>query len=188
MQKIGCLIFSIIIFSSICSCQGIKVSPGKTILEMNTNEPNCTTLWVLPDKNIEITSVWSVDGAGMREKYNLYAKDVGIRINYTRLEYGKYEFCFSGNKRGYFYGIMFFKQNDSLLKFGTWIELNVESENIFKEISLITGNAIKSQNSLPIGLGIIFVLVLIIFILIIRNMIRTSVSVKHKHAQIYDSA
>lgn len=181
------LFFLIAIFIGVGNAQGIKVSPGKTVLSIKTGEANCTNIWVLPDKDLTITSLWSLDGRGDRNKYNLSERSVRVKINYTRLEYGKYEFCFSGDRQGYFYGIIFFQSEDSLVKMGIWIELDIESENVFKEVSLITGNAIKNQNSLNVGLSIIFVLLVIIFILVVRNIVRNN-ALKNKHTKINYSA
>lgn len=150
----------------------IKVSPLKTELSAKIGaENNCTIFYVIPDKNIQITSRWSKDNPGEDSKYKLSKEQIKLKINYTKLEYGKYEFCFEPHKSGMFYGLIFFQPENSLVRMGAWINLNITQTSPIQTISLLTGNTIKNYNinGTNIGLGFIFVLLIIVLILIIKR-------------------
>lgn len=169
MQKIIAFIIVSFLLINFVSSEGIKISPTKTTLEIKTENQNCTTVYFLPDKNTTIESRWTKERVFGSENYNLSKEQIRLKINYTRQEYGKYEICFTPSKAGYFYGVIFFQPEGSLVKMGTWIELKVESRTPIESISLITGNVIGKGNLTNIGLGLVLVLLLIVLFLIIRR-------------------
>lgn len=168
-----CSILLITLLSiSFCIAQSssIKISPLKTELDIKLwSEQNCKIFYVIPDKNLQVTTRWSRNFPGEEDSYNLSREQIRLKINYTKLEYGKYEFCFEPQKEGMFYGLIFFQPEESLVRMGTWINLNVTSKSPAETISLITGNVIGKTNKVNVGLGIVFFLLLIIFSLIIKR-------------------
>ena len=166
------LFFSLVISMPTCisDSTSIKVSPLKTELSLKINgETNCTIFYVLPDSKMSITSRWSKNYPGEADKYNLSKEQIKLKINYTRIEYGKYEVCFEPAKAGLFYGIIFFQQENSLVKMGSWINLNVTQTTPIEIISLITGNTISKINGTNIGLGLTLFLLLVVLGLIVKR-------------------
>lgn len=172
-QIVLCLFLIIVLlFTNLCLAEysSIKVSPLKTELNLRIGaEQNCTIFYVLPDKNMQITSRWSKSNPGEEDKYNLSKEQIKLKINYTRLEYGRYEFCFEPQRAGMFYGLIFFQSEDSLVRMGTWINLNITQTSPIETISLITGNVIGKTNNTNFWLGVILILLLIILFLLIKR-------------------
>jgi hypothetical protein len=155
------------------SQNSIKISPLKTILKIKIGAENCTIIYFLPDKNTTLDNKWSNEKLSDNMTYTLSKEDVKIKINYIRLEYGKYKICFKGDKPGYFYGKIFFQPQDSLIKMGTWVELDIESENVFEKISLVTGNVIASNREYRFDLILVVILLIILLFLVLRNFLKT---------------
>ena len=107
---------------------------------------------------------------------------IKIKIDYIRLEYGKYKVCFEPSRAGDFYGVIFFQPVGSLVKMGTWVELNVESLTPRETVSLVTGNVIGKENTTNFGLGLIFFLLLVTFLLIVRRTLGRFNTLKNKHS------
>jgi hypothetical protein len=183
ISYLALLLISLICFAlANAAPNGIKISPTKTVLDIKTEEVNCTTIYFLPDKNTSIETRWSRERVVGSENYNLSNEKIKLKINYTRLEYGKYEFCFEPTKSGYFYGVIFFQPENSLVKMGTWIELNVESRTPVETISLITGNVIGKTNKTNLSLGIILILLTIVLILLIKRTLGRFKALKNEHS------
>jgi hypothetical protein len=150
----------------------IKISPTQQFLKMNSDDPNCTDIWVLPDENYIISSRWSVNGKGNLSKYILTAESIKLNFNYSYISNGKYRFCFESSKRGNFSGIIYFYSKSSLLEIGTWIDLDVESESVMKSLSLTTGKAVQNINPIHIGLSVVLFLLLLILSLVIKFLMK----------------
>jgi hypothetical protein len=161
-------LFFIFISSSVCSAahDGIKISPTKTFLNLKTGVPQCTNIYFLPEGDTSIETRWAREKFDTSDKYLLSNSAIKLKINYSDEGSGEYVFCFEAKGKGYFYGIIFFQPENSLIKLGTWIELNVESESIVKKISLITGNAIKEEATTT-NLTLVFIVLLLLVILLL---------------------
>lgn len=166
-------LFILIIFSLVVSfSSAIKISPTQQKLIIDSPEPVCTNIWVLPEREYSISSRWSIDGKGNLENY-IYSKEkIGLMINYTDLTEGKYEICFSPSKNGNFSGIIFFYSEADMAEIGSWIDLHVSGNKIGEKISLATGNIIKSfeVDEMSILLTIIFTLLLVFLVLLTRKL------------------
>jgi hypothetical protein len=127
-----------------------------------------------------------MDGRGDLEKYTLTSEKIRLNISHSKDD-EKYEFCFTPGMAGNFSGIIYFYSEKTMVEIGSWVEIHVAGQTIMERVSLITGNAIRNQNSLNVGLGVIFILLIIVLILVIRNIVRNS-AFKHKHSQIDYSA
>lgn len=158
-----------ILLSGLVCAQGTKVAPLNSKLTISGLETNCTTIYVLPDKNISIEHRWSEVKSDSPDSYDLSAKRVGVEVNYTRIKNGEYRFCFNATKNGYFYGVLFFQQKDSLIKIGSLVELDVINQKTTERIYLFTSNVIKGVDGTNIWLGFIFILLLIILIIVIKK-------------------
>ena len=167
------LVLTLIILFSSCfanaSSQGIKISPTKTSLNIKLGEAKCTIIYFLPDNDTSVETRWSEEKFNGSNPYTLSNEAIKLRFNYTKLNFETYEFCFEPKQKGYFYGVIFFQPKGSLIKLGTWIEMNVESESIVKKISLITGNIISKEAS---GTNILMVLVVLLLLTTLILMIK----------------
>lgn len=172
-------IIILVLALSICSAQSIKISPGKSFLTINS-EKNCTIIYVLPDVNTSIETRWSLNFSNNIIDYNLKEKDVGIKVNWTKDDYGKYRFCFQGTKNGIFYGAIMFLPKDSLVRMGSWIEIKIENQNILDRI-LITGNSIGFHKKTNFWLITIFILLLFIFWLVSKRALVGFRAIKEEH-------
>ena len=99
MNKIIIIIF----FLSISFVSAIKISPTKQSLKINQYETNCTNIWILPEETYLIGSWWSNDERENLSKYVLNPEKIKLKINYSYISNGKYNFCFTPNQEGSFF-------------------------------------------------------------------------------------
>ena len=139
----------------------------KSSLTISGSQENCTTIYILPDENVTVENRWALLPNDNSAKYNLSATQVGIKINYIGLESGKYKFCFKASKNDEFYGVIFFKNNNDIVKIGSLVEIDSINQQELEKIYLFTSDAIKNIDRPDFGLSFIFILLLAILGLLI---------------------
>ena len=163
------LLFILLVSMGFSEAQGMKISPAKSNLNMNIGAINCTTVFVLPDKNTTIETRWSQKESYKITDYEFASNDIGLWTNWTKIEYGKYLLCFRAKQGGEFYGAIIFGIENGAIKMGSWIKLSIENPNLLKSVSLITGSVVNNDKHVEVWLGLIFLLLLIITFILIKS-------------------
>lgn len=179
LMRIFALLFVFLLLIS-SSASAIKISPTQQSLRIGLGQTNCTNIWVLPEKNYSISSRWSIDGQGDLNKYILDIEKMKLSLNHTYVSNGMYQLCFMPQRKGNFSGIILFYSEKDMVEIGTWIELDVESENVFEKISLITGNTINDKgNQTNFLLAVVAVLLSSVLYVLVKKLV---FSFKNKHS------
>ena len=127
---------------------------------------------------------WSKEKSSNLNDYKFFSGESGIESSFPKeISNGKDEICFIGKRPGKYFGVLFYRVENTSYGVGTWIELElIESKkNKFPLISL-TGFSIKNlDTSMLIRNQIFFfilltniVLIFIFFILLRKKKIRVN--------------
>ena len=177
MSKLIVVLIAFLLFISFSSA--VKISPTQQRIEMSAYETSCTNIWVLPEKDYSISSMWSIDGRGDLDKYTLTPEKIRMATNYTYLSDGKYEFCFNPNRGGNFSGIIYFYDEANMVEIGSWIDISVYGANIEERITLITGNVVAKNNEYRFDLMAVVALLIVLLVILLKKTLRSGRSISY---------
>jgi len=143
-------------------------------LSEKPNEITCGNFTIIGERNDIFNGdiKWSRENSRNINDYIITSEKLKINAELPlEIKAGTYQICISAESGGNYYGALMYKLNNSSYGIGTWIELNVEGENLIGDIVSLTGNAIKETDFKKIFLFTPILLV-IILILLLRKLKR----------------
>lgn len=134
MKAFLLILISILTAASV-SASEIGISPPEISFSLASEEIGCRniSLFLKTSSTLIAADFWSRKNSRDLPEYNINSKDLGISINYpeiaTTSNKTKIEMCVSARNKGIYYGALLFKAENSNAGIGTWLTLNITSEN-----------------------------------------------------------
>lgn len=176
MAKLFSFLFIFVFLIINVSAINLSIYPSKLSFNSSIGEMQCQNIFLNSDSgNVLVGSdLWSYSKSNSLIDYNISSDEFEVEIfypkNFSIENRTKIEVCIIGNKKGNFYGALLYKIDGKPLRAGTWIELNVEGNDLIK----ITGNAILNDSYGNYLITPIILVVILIGLLIWKKKRRAS--------------
>ncbi|VVB80591.1 Uncharacterised protein [uncultured archaeon] len=166
MKKILFLIVLFFLTISFCSAFRFGISPDKIMISGKPNELICKNYSLLGDMNLLFSGELKFSKRESKNinDYTLSGEELGLQVIYERETFGgDKQICFLG-KEGKYYGALMYRINGTSYAVGTWIDYDVESN----ELPYLTGKVISSirENNYDLWFILLSLLTLLIFVVI----------------------
>lgn len=140
--------FIFLFFISTVSSLSLSIYPSKLSFNLSIGDKSCQDVFLDSDYGSILlgSDVWNSNKSNFLNSYNLSSEELNIEISYPQnvsiINRTQIEVCIIPDKKGKYYGALLYKIDGKPFRTGTWIELNVEGNDLIK----ITGNSIVAND------------------------------------------